>query len=140
MNERQEGLGKLVVARGNASELLDAAEEAFDQVAIAIQMPIERARIASIGSRRNHGLPALRADRGDEGIRVLALVGDDGAAGKPLDQRRGLIDIGKLARRQDDPQRVAQGIDRHMQLGAQPAARAADRLCAVFFLAPALCW
>lgn len=32
MNERQERLGEFVIARGDASELLDPAEETFDQV------------------------------------------------------------------------------------------------------------
>jgi hypothetical protein len=31
MNERQEGLCEFVVARGDASELVDAAKETFDQ-------------------------------------------------------------------------------------------------------------
>lgn len=33
MNERQEGLGKLVVARRDASEMLDAVEEPLHQIA-----------------------------------------------------------------------------------------------------------
>ena len=41
MNERQEGLGEFVVTRGNASDWLDAAEEALDQVAALVDMPVE---------------------------------------------------------------------------------------------------
>ena len=41
MNERQEGLGEFVVARGDASELLDATEETLDQIAALAEMPIE---------------------------------------------------------------------------------------------------
>jgi hypothetical protein len=33
MNERQEGLGKFVVARGDTSEVLDTRKEMFDQKA-----------------------------------------------------------------------------------------------------------
>ena len=33
MDERQEGFCEFVVARGDTSELLDAAEEALDQIA-----------------------------------------------------------------------------------------------------------
>src|ERR1700722_10297609 len=36
--------------------------------------------------------------------------------------------------------RVPQGIDQGMDLGAQSTARAPDRLVAIFFWAPALCW
>lgn len=34
MNKRQEGHSQFVVARGNTPEMLDACEEAFDQIAI----------------------------------------------------------------------------------------------------------
>jgi hypothetical protein len=45
-----------------------------------------------------------------------------------------------LARRQDEVQRIAQRVDKRMNLGAQPALAAPDRLVfAVFFCAPALC-
>lgn len=45
-----------------------------------------------------------------------------------------------LAGRQDEVQRIAQGIDKRMDLGAQPAFAAPDSLVfAVFFCAPALC-
>ena len=45
-----------------------------------------------------------------------------------------------LALRQDEVQRVAQRIDKRMNLGAQTAFAAPDRLVfAVFFCAPALC-
>jgi len=35
---------------------------------------------------------------------------------------------------------IAQGIDERVDFGGQSAARAPDRLLAVFFRAPALCW
>jgi hypothetical protein len=48
MTERQEGLGEFVVTRGDASELLDAAEEALDQVAALVDMLVERTRVRAI--------------------------------------------------------------------------------------------
>jgi hypothetical protein len=44
-----------------------------------------------------------------------------------------------LPGRQNHPQRIAQGIDRHMQFGGQAAARSADFLTPCFFWAPAEC-
>ena len=45
-----------------------------------------------------------------------------------------------LARRQQKSQRIAQGIGKRMNLGAQPAFAPPDRLVfARFFLVPALC-
>ena len=58
MNERQEGLGEFVVARGDASELLDATEETLDQVAALVEVSIERTWIEPIGTRRDNRLAA----------------------------------------------------------------------------------
>ena len=140
MNERQEGFGEFVVARGDASELLDAAEETLDQVAALVEMPVERTWIEPIGTWRDNRLAVLRNDCCDEGIRIVALVGHDEFGWLILDQRLGLFDIRNLPRRENDPQWIAQGIDRHMQLCRQSAARAADFLEACFFWAPAECW
>ena len=92
VNEREEGLGEFVVARGDASELFDPCEEAFDQIAILIDVPIEGTRMESIGARRNHGLVLLRRNHLDEGVGVVALVGNDEVRWFILDQGR-LIDI-----------------------------------------------
>src|ERR1700730_12471456 len=45
-----------------------------------------------------------------------------------------------LAGRKHQFDRIAQSVDERMNLGRQSAARSADRLRAVFFRAPALCW
>src|SRR5664279_3023025 len=53
----------------------------------------------------------------------------------------GADQVVSLTSRQEDGDRIAEGIDQGMDLGAQPAARAADRLVlSGFFWAPALCW
>jgi hypothetical protein len=139
MNERQEGLGEFVVARGDASELLDAAEEALDQIAVLVDMPIERTRVDSVGAWRDDRLAALRGNCRHEGIRIVALVGHDELGGLILNQRGGLLDVGDLSCREDDAQWIAQGIHGDMQLGGQSAARAADFLLPRFFWAPAEC-
>ena len=48
MDKRQERLGEFVVARGDASELLDPAEKTFDEVAIFVDMVIEISRVESV--------------------------------------------------------------------------------------------
>jgi hypothetical protein len=55
MNERQKGRCELVVACGDTPEVLDAREEAFDQIAVAAEMAIEAALGKTIGTGRNHG-------------------------------------------------------------------------------------
>ena len=52
----------------------------------------------------------------------------------------GAVQIMGLARRQEEADGIAQSIDQGVDLGAQAAFAAADRLIfAAFFLAPALC-
>lgn len=139
MNERQERFGEFVVSRGDAPELLETGEEALDQIAIAVEMTIEVARRKPIGSGWNHCFGASRFDPGHEVIGVVSLVGDDCLTGQALDQCRGMVDIGDLPGRENHPQRIAQRIDHHVQLGRQSAARAADFLTPRFFWAPVEC-
>ena len=47
----------------------------------------------------------------------VALVGDDKPGRLILDQCFCLLDVGHLSCRKNHTQRIAQGIDRHMQLG-----------------------
>jgi len=133
MNERQEGLGEFVVTRGDASEMLETCEEALDQIASTVEMPIEFARCQAIGSGWNHSFGASGFDLGYEMVGVVALVGHHGLPRQILDQCRGMVDIGDLSGREDDAQRIAQRVDGDMQLGRQSAARAADFLTAGFF-------
>lgn len=139
MNERQERRSEFVVSRSYASELLETAEETFDQISIPVEMSIERAKYAAIGARRDNRLGALRLDSCHESVGVVALVRDDEASRLILDQRGSLIDVCNLSCRQNDAQRIAQRIDGNVQFGGQPASRAADFLAAGFFWAPAEC-
>ena len=140
MNERQERLGEFVVARGDASELLDTTEETLDQISAFVDMPVERARVESVGARGNNHLTALCGNGLGEGIRIVALVGHDEFGGLILDQRGSLLDIGDLTCGKNDPQRIAQSIHGDMQLGSQSTPRPTDFLTARFFWAPAECW
>ena len=139
MNERQKGLCEFVVARGDAPELLDASEEAFDQVAVFVVMAIEAALGKAIGAGRDDRLCTGRFDCRNEVIGIVTLVGDDGVCWKVLDGLGRTVDVGNLPRRENHPQRIAQGIDHDMQFGRQSAPRTADFLTTGFFWAPAEC-
>ena len=140
MNERQERLGEFVVASGDAPELLDATEEALDQIAAFVEVPVERTWIEPIGTRRDNRLAVLRSDCCDEGIRIVALVGHNELGRLILDQCSRLFDVGHLTSGKNHPQRIAQGIHGDMQFGGQSAPRAADFLLTCFFWAPDECW
>lgn len=139
MNERHKRLGEFVVSRGDASEMHETGEEAFDQIAIAVEMAIEVGGCEAIGSGRNHRFGASGFDSRHEVIGVVPLVGHDRLTEQILDQCRGMVDIGDLSGRENHPKRIAQRIDGHMQFGGQSATRAADLLTPRFFWAPAEC-
>jgi hypothetical protein len=78
-------------------------------------------------------------DRGDKVIGIVALVGNDGLCRQVFDRLGGVLDIRDLTGRQNDSQRIAQGIDRHVEFGGQPSSRTSDFLTTGFFWAPAEC-
>jgi len=139
MNKRQKGLGEFVVSRGNTSELLETSKETLDQIALAVKMGIEMARGGAIGTRRYNGLGSRGLDLGDEVVGVVPFVGNHRLGRQLVDEIRGVLDIGDLPRRENHSLRIAQSIDRHMQLGGQTAARSTDFLTSRFFWAPAEC-
>lgn len=137
MNKRQEGLGEFVKSIGNAAELLETSKETLDQIALAVEMGIEVTRGGAIGTRRYNGLSYRGLDLGDEVVGVVPLVGDHRPGRKLVDKIGSPFDIGDLPGQENIPQRVAQGIDRLMQLCGQTSTRSADFLTSRFFWVPA---
>jgi hypothetical protein len=64
----------------------------------------------------------LALDDVAERLGIVALVAQDIVCGQVGDEGFGLGDVARLSRRQDEAQRIAQGIDDGMDLGGQPAA------------------
>lgn len=139
MDERQKGQGQFVVARGDTPEMLDASEEALDQIAVSVEMAIEVALGESIGTRRDNSLCTCRLDFRNEVIGVVALVCNNGVRWQILDGLGRIFDVGNLTGRKNNPQWIAQGIDHHMKFGRQTAPRTTNFLTAGFFWAPAEC-
>ena len=96
------------VSRGNTPKVLDAREEAFDQVAIFVQMGVVGPELRSVGARRDYRLRAVDLDEPNQSIGIVALVCDDRIGLDARDQLRGALDIGNLARTQYQSQRIAQ--------------------------------
>lgn len=141
MQEGVESIGKFVVSGCDTAELLEAIEESLDEVSCLVAVPVDFAFGVAIASRRDDCCGAGGLDDVDQGIAVVTFVGDDSAGRDCLNQGSSLRDIGNLAGRQDQTNRIAQGIDTSMNLGGQPAPRATDRLIATVFLgAPAAYW
>lgn len=126
--------GGFVVARGDGAELFEFAEEIFDQGARLVEFLVERARRGSVPlGRDDGGFSGARQGPDDPLIGIEGLVGDQDIGGHLRQQGIGAGEIVNLSRGQQKAQRVAEGIDQGMDLGAQSAPAAADRLIFIFF-------
>ena len=129
----------LFVARCDGSELLDDVEEAFDEVALAIECEVAVALLLAVRSRRYHSLDLAHFKALYEAIGVVAFIGDERLRIDLLGERFGLRDVVDLTAGEAHGERIAERIDDGVDFRRQPAARAADGLVAPFLCAPALC-
>ena len=141
MQEGVESTGEFVVSGCDTAELLKAIEESLDKVSCLVAVPVDFALGVAIVSRWDDCFGPGGLDDVDQGVAVVTFIGNDSAGRDCLNQGSSLRHIGHLASRQDQANRVAQGINTSMNLGGQPAPRTTDRLIATVFLgAPAACW
>jgi hypothetical protein len=128
------------VAGRDASELFDELKETLDEVALGVEGEVAIASDLTVRLWRDDGLDGSHFEALDEGVGVIALVAEEGFGLRSSREGFSLGDIVDLAAGEAERQRVAQGVDDHMDLGGQSAARAAYGLVDPPFLrAPALC-
>lgn len=102
-------------------------------------MSIEITRIAVADTGRDVGLGPRCLDGVDERLTVIALIGNHLLSGNRPNERLGYDAVVDLPSREAPTSEVAQGVDQGMNLGAEPAAGAADRLWGVFCSVPMPC-
>lgn len=142
MHHSQEAAGRFIVARGQPAELLEAAEKAFDFVAVAVEVAVNHALDEAILFAWNHGLGTDGGHAGEHGVRIVGFVGQHVACALGGRQQvRHAPAIGLLAGAEQHAQRVAQRVDQGVDFGRQPAAAAAKGFVAdaAFFGLPAAC-
>ena len=128
------------VAGRDASELFDELKETLDEVALGVEGEVAIASDLAVRFGGMTGLMARTSRLSNEGVGVVALVAEEGFGLRFGREGFGLGDVVDLAAGEAERQRVAQGVDDHMDLGGQAAARAAYGLVEPPFLrAPALC-
>jgi hypothetical protein len=133
--------GRLVITRGDGSELLEPGEEVLDQMACLEQVLVVVAAHFPVSlGRDHHGLARGEEWVDDTLLGIECLVGDERLGLHRRQELVGANEIMRLAAGEGEPNRIAQRIDQGVDLGAQSAARATDRLVLTgFFWAPALC-
>jgi hypothetical protein len=120
----------LLVAREDPAVVLDSAEEALNQMALLVGEPVALPLFLAVLSGRDDRRHAPRQDGLDKFVAVVALVRPQRLSPRRGQRQQGfrLADVAGRPARQDEVERVAQGVDEGMDLGAEPAPRATQRL------------
>ena len=140
MQTREEISRGFFVAGGDAAELFDKVEEAFDEVAFGVERKVAIARDLAIRFWRDDRLDGAHFEARNETVGVIGFIGEEGFRLHLGGERFSLVDVVDLPACEAKRQRVAQGVDDHVDFGGQTAARAAYGLVeAPFLRAPALC-
>ncbi len=132
---------ELVMAGRDASEVLEFVEEAFDEIALAVEVMGCGALLPAIPLGRDVGTRAMVGNELEDGAGVMAAVGD-GVPGRlkaVKEGRHGSL-VGGLARGDHEAPRQAKAVDDDVDFGAQPASRASDGVIRTPFFPPAACW
>src|ERR1700738_2765226 len=141
MDEPQEIACRLLIPGRHPAILLDPVDETLRQIPLLIKMFVIITLENAILLRRDHRLRPTRLDRRNKFISIISFICNHCFGIMTFDQRLALLDVGPLAARQDELDRVSQAVDRDVQLGPEAASRASQRLIdAPFFAAPAACW
>lgn len=127
-NEAHEVDEQLVVSGGDTAELFELVEEALDDVAFLVEVQIVGTLDFAVSFGRDDDLGAGLGDPFDEMVGIVALVGDGGACGDAVDKIMREGDVIALSRGADQTDRIAEGIARGVDFGAQPAARPTQAL------------
>ena len=137
-HRREAGIG-LFVARGDAPERLDGAEEVFDEVAPLVFFRVMRG--VSIGSRaqRDDSLHACAVQALAQPASIECLVADESQAGDAGHENIKTGDVVTLPRQEHEAHQIAERVDERCNLRRQAAARLAYGLILSPPFAPVPC-
>lgn len=119
---------ELVIAGGDAAELLQVVEEPLDEIAFFAKRLVVGERRAAIGFGRDDRLGRTRKDSLAQVIRVITLVGDDGFNLETFDEVMRLCDVVALPWPEKKPDGIAERVGGGVDLRAQSAPRSAQTL------------
>ena len=140
-NGGEEVSSEFVVARGDPAEVFDLVEEALDKVALAVEFGVDRALDLAASLGRDMRLGAVAGDHLDDGLGVVAAVGDGVSCRcEPVEQRWDAGLVRGLAGADQEAQRQAASVNHGVDLGAQSATRTANGVIRAPLFPPAACW
>ena len=129
MDGTEEVASRLVVASGDGAVLLEPGEEVLDEVASLVEMAVVVARLLARAARRDdHSFVRCQQWLDHPSLGVERPIGDEAVGFVARQQRIGAFEIMGLAGREMKARRVAEGIDRGVDLGAQAPAAAPEGL------------
>lgn len=141
MDESHETGSELVIAGGDATELFELVEEAFDVVALAVKCLGPAEALLAADHVGNVGDGAAIFDVGSQTIGVVGLVGDDDGAAAEIGQERfGAGQIMRLSRANQELERPALAIDPRVDFRGETAAASPHATISTLFLTPEACW
>jgi hypothetical protein len=120
--------------------VLEFAEEALDQIALAINAPVDGAVDEALAGGWDVSLCPAGSDEFEQCIGIIAAVGNNMTALQAIEKVWRGSQIMGLAGCQHEPNRQAILIDQCVDLGAQSATRTADGVIFAPFFPPAACW
>ena len=132
--------GELVVARGDASQMFEFVEESLDEVALAVAFGVDGSDDPNVALAGDVGGCSPHGEELDDKAGAIAAIGDRLAGrAQAVDQAWQGGFVGRLTRRQQQPNRQARRIDDGMDFGAQSSTRTANGVIRAPFFPPAAC-
>lgn len=131
---------ELVVAGSDASILLELCEEGLDAPTLLVCDGVIEALDLAVTSGRDDGFAALGGDEVAQTVGIIGPVGQHLPCRQSTDEVMGRSHVVLLSGAEHEAHRQAEGIDYGVDLGAEPAAGAAESLglsAPLFTLTPA---
>ncbi len=120
--------------------MLQHGEEAFDQVAFAVEPLAEARPPLTVALRRDVGRGALVLDQLADAVSVVGLIGQrDGARAEVIQQPVDDLPVVRLPCGQAEPDRKALRVD-DVDLGCEPASAATETMIWPPLFPVASCW
>ena len=128
MDHGLKALVGFVSAQGDAFEVLEFAEEVFDQMTPFVHLGVDLERRGAARMLSNHDLGAALVELSDDVVAVKGRVGDQRGELDPGDERWDANGIEALSRQQHKADEVAQRVGEGQDFGRYAAFGAADGL------------